>query len=58
MIPSAVGVDIGCGMIAARLNLTAGDLPGDSRQPIDRAGAVEPSIGAKGCALSDFVGRA
>jgi len=29
VIPSAVGVDIGCGMIAARLNLTAGDLPDD-----------------------------
>lgn len=29
VIPSAVGVDIGCGMIAARLNLSAGDLPDD-----------------------------
>ncbi|MGD9997220.1 MAG: RtcB family protein [Ilumatobacteraceae bacterium] len=29
VIPSAVGVDIGCGMIAARLNLTANDLPDD-----------------------------
>jgi tRNA-splicing ligase RtcB (3'-phosphate/5'-hydroxy nucleic acid ligase) len=27
IIPAAVGVDIGCGMIAARTNLTAGDLP-------------------------------
>jgi RNA-splicing ligase RtcB len=29
IVPSAVGVDIGCGMIAARLDLTAGDLPDD-----------------------------
>ena len=27
IIPAAVGVDIGCGMIAARTSLTAGDLP-------------------------------
>ncbi len=27
IIPAAVGVDIGCGMVAARLNLTASDLP-------------------------------
>ena len=27
IIPAAVGVDIGCGMIAQRLNLTAKDLP-------------------------------
>ena len=27
VIPSAVGVDIGCGMIAQRLNLTASELP-------------------------------
>ena len=27
IIPAAVGVDIGCGMMAARLNLTANDLP-------------------------------
>jgi tRNA-splicing ligase RtcB (3'-phosphate/5'-hydroxy nucleic acid ligase) len=29
IIPSAVGVDIGCGMIAARLGITATDLPDD-----------------------------
>lgn len=29
VIPSAVGVDIGCGMIAARLPLTSADLPDD-----------------------------
>lgn len=27
IIPAAVGVDIGCGMVAAKLNLTAKDLP-------------------------------
>jgi tRNA-splicing ligase RtcB len=27
IIPAAVGVDIGCGMMAAKLNLTASDLP-------------------------------
>lgn len=32
IIPAAVGVDIGCGMIAARLNLTSHDLPDDLRQ--------------------------
>lgn len=29
IIPAAVGVDIGCGMIAAKLNLTSHDLPDD-----------------------------
>jgi tRNA-splicing ligase RtcB len=29
IVPAAVGVDIGCGMIAARLDLVAGDLPDD-----------------------------
>ena len=33
IIPAAVGVDIGCGMIAARLDLTAKDLP-DDLQPL------------------------
>lgn len=27
IVPAAVGVDIGCGMVAARTNLVAGDLP-------------------------------
>ena len=27
IVPAAVGVDIGCGMVAQRLNLTASDLP-------------------------------
>ncbi len=29
IVPAAVGVDIGCGMIAARTNLSAGQLPDD-----------------------------
>jgi tRNA-splicing ligase RtcB len=40
IIPAAVGVDIGCGMIAARTSLTANDLPDDLhpwRSAIERA---------------------
>ncbi len=41
IIPAAVGVDIGCGMNAVRLSLTANDLP-DSMKPV-RA-AIEAAI--------------
>jgi tRNA-splicing ligase RtcB len=40
IVPAAVGVDIGCGMIAARLDLTASDLPdslASMRTAIERA---------------------
>lgn len=40
IIPAAVGVDIGCGMIAVRTSLTAGDLPDNLsglRSAIERA---------------------
>lgn len=40
IVPAAVGVDIGCGMIAARTTLTASDLPdnlADIRSAIERA---------------------
>src|SRR5690606_645573 len=40
IIPAAVGVDIGCGMIAAKTTLTAGDLPDNLsrvRAAIERA---------------------
>ena len=40
IVPAAVGVDIGCGMIAARTTLTASDLPDDLaplRSAIERA---------------------
>jgi RNA-splicing ligase RtcB len=33
IIPAAVGVDIGCGMVAARLDVTAGQLP-DTLEPM------------------------
>ena len=32
IIPAAVGVDIGCGMMAARTTLTAADLPDSLRR--------------------------
>lgn len=41
IIPAAVGVDIGCGMIAARLSLTASDLP-DNLAPI--RSAIESAV--------------
>src|SRR5712671_6785089 len=31
IIPAAVGVDLGCGMVAARTNYTASDLPSNLR---------------------------
>src|SRR5438309_1981174 len=36
IIPAAVGVDIGCGMIACPINLTANDLP-DNLDPVRAA---------------------
>ncbi|MDE2182934.1 MAG: RtcB family protein [Alphaproteobacteria bacterium] len=39
IIPAAVGVDIGCGMVAARTSLTAGDLP-------DSLGTIRSAIEA------------
>lgn len=46
VIPSAVGVDIGCGMIAAQLDLTAADLP-DNLNPLHSmiAEAVPAGVG-------------
>ncbi len=43
IIPSAVGVDIGCGMIAARLDLSAGDLPDDLGPLHARIAAAVPA---------------
>jgi tRNA-splicing ligase RtcB (3'-phosphate/5'-hydroxy nucleic acid ligase) len=40
IVPAAVGVDIGCGMVATRLDLTANDLPdnlSDTRSAIEAA---------------------
>src|SRR5580765_33382 len=47
IIPAAVGVDIGCGMIAVRTDYTVGDLPAD-RRPVREAieRAVPLSAGA------------
>jgi tRNA-splicing ligase RtcB len=43
VIPSAVGVDIGCGMIAAELDVTESQLP-DSLEPLlDRIGRAVPA---------------
>jgi tRNA-splicing ligase RtcB len=45
IIPAAVGVDIGCGMMAVRTSLTASDLPDDLkhlRSTIERVGAARP----------------
>ena len=41
IIPAAVGVDIGCGMNAVRLNLTASQLPDDLR---GLRGAIEAAV--------------
>lgn len=42
IIPAAVGVDIGCGMMAARLNLRAEDLPDGLRHVRDAIEAAVP----------------
>src|ERR1700712_122193 len=34
IIPAAVGVDIGCGMIAVRTQFSAGDIAGRKRRPL------------------------
>lgn len=52
IIPSAVGVDIGCGMIAARLDMTASDLPDDlDRLHTKITNAVPAGVG-KGHAIA------
>lgn len=43
IVPSAVGVDIGCGMIAGRLNLTANALPDDLSAVHSAIAAVVPA---------------
>lgn len=53
IIPAAVGVDIGCGMIAVRTPLTVADLPPDRtavREAIERA--VPTSAGAYNSAIN------
>lgn len=53
IIPSAVGVDIGCGMIAARLDLTANDLPDDLTALHSRISNAVPAGVGKGHEDSD-----
>ncbi|MDP9406009.1 MAG: RtcB family protein [Actinomycetota bacterium] len=43
IIPAAVGVDIGCGMVAAETTLTSRDLPEDLRPLLDRISAAIPA---------------
>lgn len=43
VIPSAVGVDIGCGMIAAELDVTASQLPDDLGPLLERIARVVPA---------------
>jgi tRNA-splicing ligase RtcB len=48
IIPSAVGVDIGCGMIAARLDVTAAALPDDLGPILSRIERAVPAGVGKG----------
>ena len=51
VIPAAVGVDIGCGMMAARTSLVASDLPDNLegvRTAIERAVPVGRKVGRAG----------
>ncbi len=43
IIPAAVGVDIGCGMVAAETSLTAADLPDDLGGLLDRVVEAVPA---------------
>jgi len=43
VIPSAIGVDIGCGMVASRTDRTAGTLPDDLQPFIERLEKVVPA---------------
>jgi tRNA-splicing ligase RtcB len=52
IIPSAVGVDIGCGMIAAETDLTASDLPEDMARFLNVIERVVPAGVGKGHAFA------
>ena len=43
IIPAAVGVDIGCGMAAVKLDVTASHLPDDLSPLLDRIASVVPA---------------
>ncbi len=55
VMPAAVGVDIGCGMIAVRTQFVAEDLAGRSLAPLRLAieGAVPTSAGGRNSILTD-----
>ena len=53
IIPSAVGVDIGCGMIAAGTDLTANDLPEDMGRFLSHIERVVPAGVGKGHAFAN-----
>lgn len=54
IMPAAVGVDIGCGMIAVRTQYVAGDLPGD-RRPLREA--IEVAVPLSAGKYNDAVTR-
>jgi len=58
IMPAAVGVDIGCGMIAVRTNLTLADLPED-RKPVREAieAAIPTSAGKYNVDLTETAKR-
>src|ERR1700758_1043035 len=54
VIPSAVGVDIGCGMVAAELDVTEDHLPDNLEGRLDRGGRAIPAGVGRG---HDIVGN-
>ena len=48
IIPAAVGVDIGCGMIAVQTQFAASDLPADRRRAAGADRARHPALGGRG----------
>ena len=54
IMPAAVGVDIGCGMIAVRTQFTGGELPGE-RRPLRQA--IERDVPLSAGAANRDVGR-
>jgi tRNA-splicing ligase RtcB (3'-phosphate/5'-hydroxy nucleic acid ligase) len=54
IMPAAVGVDIGCGMIAVRTQYVAGDLPGD-RRPLREA--IETAVPLSAGKYNDAITR-
>lgn len=58
IVPAAVGVDIGCGMIAQKLDISADDLPTDLRRVRDAIEKVVPVGRAAHRTAPDAVDRA